>query len=272
MRSVARRSQEAERQHALRVHRLEGREHELLVHSRLAQVAQVAEQSERAQLVLGHEASPRLSLRDAVIGTCRRKGDLPGVGHGEPSPDQLLPHAGLLVVTRLGVRQEQDVAQLDGAAAIVLRELVLVELRKRGREALLDLARERHAAVLPVDGYELAQLVSALNDALEGLGHQTAMGLVTSHLAHQEQRRVTELHLLTRLDGKHSHSLGLDLGNKLGNAAGDLNAVLIKLALPEQAGEHRAAQLQLVRDVTRGGSLVGAKSAGTIHQIESGHF
>jgi hypothetical protein len=83
---------------------------------------------------------PRLALRDAVISACRRKGDLPGVGHGEPSPDQLLPHAGLLVVTRLGVRQEQDVAQLDGAAAIVLRELVLVELRKRGRETLLDLA------------------------------------------------------------------------------------------------------------------------------------
>src|SRR4029077_9805152 len=161
--------------------------------------------------------------------------------------------------------------QLDGPAAVVLRELVLVELRKSCGQPLLHLARQRHAPVLPIDGDELAQLVGKLDDALKRVGNQTAMGLVTGHLAHQEQRCVTKLHLLARLDRERSNALGLDLGNEFRDAAGDLDAVLVELALPKQAGQHRTAQLQLVRDVTGRGALVMASSARKIENVHTSH-
>jgi hypothetical protein len=83
---------------------------------------------------------------------------------------------------------------------------------------------------------------------------------------------VTEPHLVARLDGQRGDTLGLDLGDEFCDAAGDLDAVLVELALPEQAGENGTTQLQFVRDVTRGRALVGAQSVSEIQQVESGHF
>jgi hypothetical protein len=53
--------------------------------------------------------------------------------------------------------------------------------------------------------------------------------------------RMTQLHPLASFDCQRRHLLGRDLGNEFGNAAGDLDPVLIKLALPKQARQHRAA-------------------------------
>jgi hypothetical protein len=53
---------------------------------------------------------------------------------------------------------------------------------------------------------------------------------------------VTQLHLLTGLDGKCGHLLGRDLWYEFGDTTGDLDSVLIKLILPEQTGERRASQ------------------------------
>ena len=83
---------------------------------------------------------------------------------------------------------------------------------------------------------------------------------VTRHLAHEQQRRVTQLHLLARLDGKRGHLLGCDLGHEFRDAAGDLDAVLVELALPEQASQHRAPQLQFRRDVAGRRTFVRART------------
>ncbi len=137
--------------------------------------------------------------------------------------------------------EEEHVPQLDRPAAVVLGELILIKLRKRCRQALLHLTRKRHTSVLPVNGDELGELVGTLDDAGKCLRHEGAVRLVASHLADKQKRRVTQLHPLASFNGKRSHLLGLDLGNELGNAAGDLDSVLIKLALPKQARQHRAA-------------------------------
>ena len=138
--------------------------------------------------------------------------------------------------------EEQHVAQTNRASTIVLGQRVLVELAERSGQSLLHLRGERLTPTGPVDGDELAQLIGTLDDARQRLGHQAAMRGVTRHLAHQQQRRVTQLHALASLDGQRGHLLGVHLRNQLMNAAGDLHAVLVELALPQHAGEDRAAQ------------------------------
>src|SRR5438445_5253479 len=62
LRSVARRGEKTEREHTRRADRAKRREHERLVHPDLAHVAQVAEQGERAQLLLAQQTLPGLTL------------------------------------------------------------------------------------------------------------------------------------------------------------------------------------------------------------------
>src|SRR5580765_119771 len=95
---------------------------------------------------------------------------------------------------------------------------------------------------------------------------------VTHHLTHEQKRRVTQLHLLARLDCQCSHLLGRDFGDELRDAARDLDSVLVELALPEQAREHRAPQLQLRGDVARGSTLVRSRTRVEVEQIESSHL
>jgi hypothetical protein len=59
---------------------------------------------------------------------------------------------------------------------------------------------------------------------------------MTRHLADEEKRRVTQLHLLAGLGGKRSDLLGRDLGHQFGNATGDLDSLLVELLLSEEAG------------------------------------
>ena len=86
------------------------------------------------------------------------------------------------------------------------------------------------------------------------------MSLVTRHLADNQQRHVTKLHLLASLDGESGNLLRLNLGDKLRNASRDLDAILLELALPERARQHRTAKLQLRRNVPRGRILMSARS------------
>lgn len=58
-------------------------------------------------------------------------------------------------------------------------------------------------------------------------------------------------------DGERGHGGGIDLGGRLEDAVGDGLAALVGLLLPQQAGQHRAAQLLLRRDPLSGRALVG---------------
>src|SRR4029077_11579896 len=133
--SAPRCSLAAEWQHARGAHGAERGENEIFVHTHVAHVAQVAEQSQRTELLLAEQALPSLAL----VST-RAQRHFPSVRSGEFSGDQALPHFGLRLVTRLGVSEEQNVAQLDGSAAIVLRERVRIELRESRSQPLLHLS------------------------------------------------------------------------------------------------------------------------------------
>jgi hypothetical protein len=216
--------------------------------------------AERAQLLFAKQTLPSLAL----VGT-RAEGNFPGVWRRQASRDQLLPHVGLRLIARLGMAKEEHVPQLDRPAAVVLGELILVKLRERCRQTLLHLTGKRHTPILPVNGDELGELVSTLDDAGKRLGHKGAVRLVASHLSDEKKWRMTQLHPLASFDCQRRHLLGRDLGNEFGNAAGNLDSVLIKLAFPKQARQHRAAQLQLRRNVSRGSALVRASSKVKIH-------
>ncbi len=89
------------------------------------------------------------------------------------------------------------------------------------------------------------------------------MGCVTRHFTNQQQRRVTQLHALASLHGQRSDLLGRNLRNQFTDAPGNLHAILVELALPQHAGEDRAAQSLLRSDGPGRRSLVGAQ-AGTL--------
>src|SRR5262249_16945007 len=74
---------------------------------------------------------------------------------------------------------------------------------------------------------------------------------------HQKRRSMAKLHLFAGFDRQRSYPLGGDLGHKLRDATGDLHAVLIKLRLPEKAGQYRAPQLKLMRNVACRRAFVG---------------
>ena len=82
---------------------------------------------------------------------------------------------------------------------------------------------------------------------------------VARHFAHQQQRRMAQLHPLAGLDGQRGHLFRGHLRHQLVNAAGDLHAVLVELALPQHAGEDGAPQSLLGRDDASACSLVGAR-------------
>ena len=169
--------------------------------------------------------------------------------------------------------EEEHVAQPHDSGAIVLGERVGVELRKCGTEALLHLAGERNAPLGPVDGHELRQLVGTLNHARQRIREESAMRRVTRHLADEEERRVAQLHRLTRFEGQRGDLRRVHLRDQFADAAGDLHAVLIELALPEQTGEDAAPERLLVGDAPRRRALMGARAGETaeLEDVEPGH-
>lgn len=182
--------------------------------------------------------------------------DLPGVGSAKLTGYETLPQLGLRVVARTGVREEEHVTQTYGRGAVVLGQSVLVEASEGGGEALLHLRGQRHAAVGPVDGDELGELVGTLDDARERVGHESAVRGVAGHLTHQQKRRVAQLHGGAGLDGERGDGLGRDAGYELADARGDGLPALVELVLPEHAGEYAAAQGLFGRESYSGRSFV----------------
>ena len=70
---------------------------------------------------------------------------------------------------------------------------------------------------------------------------------------------MTQLHTLASLDGQRSYTLCLDLRNECADAHGDFCAILVELALPQHAGEHRAPQLLFCGEDACRCSLMSAK-------------
>ena len=105
----------------------------LVVHPGLRHVADVAEHRQSAELALGQQSRPR-RLLVAALGQL----DLPGVRRGQLALDELAPQLGLVQRRRLRAGDPQGVAQLHRLlAAVVLGELVLVELAERLAQPLL---------------------------------------------------------------------------------------------------------------------------------------
>src|SRR6185312_2927019 len=65
--------------------------------------------------------------------------------------------------------------------------------------------------------------------------------------------------LLARLDPQCRDVLGCTLCGKLGNPLADFSAVLVELRLPQEAGEHRAAQLREHADAGSRSALVSCQ-------------
>src|SRR5579864_638022 len=98
------------------------------------------------------------------------------------------------------------------------------------------------------------------------------MSSMTRHLTDEQKRRVTQLHLFARLDSQRRHLLRANLGNEFRDATCDLDSILVKLALPEEAGQHRAPQLQFGGDVPRWSAFMRPRSEVEVEQIESSHL
>jgi len=183
LRSVTSRSQKAEWQHTLRVHRATPRARLVLdpasrMLRRLRSRARAPACSRRANASRPRACRARAERTSQVSGTARR-------------PQIRFFHRRLPGRHAVCVTEKQDVAQLDRPPAVVLRELVLVELRETQRRVPSSPWRRAARAVLPVNGDELAQFIGALEDTLERLGHQTAMGSCDGHSRARSSGRVT---------------------------------------------------------------------------------
>src|SRR5207302_1147168 len=123
------------------------------------------------------------------------------------------------------VAEEQHVAELHDRFTelhdrftVILRELVGVELRERPRQPALHARGKRLLLLLPVERDELAEFVGALDHALECFGYERARALAARELANQEERRMAELHLVTRFAGESRHNFRLVPGGERGDA------------------------------------------------------
>src|SRR6185437_9499130 len=184
--------------------------------------------------------------------------NLPGIGRCQLTRDKALPQLGLRGIHRLSVTEEEHVTQLDRSSAVVLGQRVLVKLGESGSQTLLYLRGKRLLALAPVERHELGELVSTLDHAKQGLSHKLAMRCQSRHLTHQQQRSVTQLHLFAGLDGQRSYLFRRDLGHQLTDASCDRYTILIELVFPQHAGQNRAPQLLLRRNMLRRRAFVRA--------------
>ena len=244
MRRITRSGDKAERQHALGLHAGQPGADHRITYLGVRHVAQVAQQRQGAQLVFAEQSLPGFAL-------VRAGGErhLPGIGRGQFVRHQALPQIGLGGVHRLGVAEEEHVTQLHRSGAVVLGQRVLVKPGEGRGQPLLYLRGKRLLALAPVERDEFGEFVGALDDAKQGLRHQMAVRGQTRHLAHQQKRSVTQLHLFPRLHRQGRHLFRSHPGHQLADASGDRHAILVKLVFPQHAGQNGAAQLLLGGDV-----------------------
>jgi hypothetical protein len=110
-----------------------------------------------------------------------------------------------------------------------------------------------------------------LNYSLECVSHQLAMRCMTRHLAHQEQRRMTQFHRLASLGSQRCHFLSRDFGHEFRDPSGDLYSVLVELLFPEEAGEYRPAKLRFSRNIARTSTLVSLRCVVQIQSVQFCH-
>ena len=85
------------------------------------------------------------------------------------------------------------------------------------------------------------------------------------------------MHALARFDSERRHDRRIHLRNECGNTIRDRDAVLVELALPQEAGEDRAAQSGFRVDDRSRRTLVSARGRTTenmrvqIEQIQTCH-
>ena len=190
----------------------------------------------------------------------RREARLPSVRRRQRSLGELLPQHLLGEVKRTRVAQKKHITQAHGCSAIVLGELIGVELHERRGQTLLDLRGERLLPVLPVNADELSELVGALDDARERWRDQRTMRRVASHLTHQQQRHMTQVHTLPRFDSERSDGCSFYLRDKGRDTLGSHDAILIERILPQEAGKNSAAQRGFRAEDSSRRALVGARN------------
>src|SRR5882724_12702186 len=137
LRRVSRSRDETERQYTLGLHAIQTCTDHLLIYLGLRHVAQVPQQSQSAQLVLGEQTLPCLALISAG-----RESDLPRFRRCQFTRDQALPQLRLRRINRLGMAEKQHVPKLDRGRAVVLAQRVLVKLGECSSQPLLYLRRK----------------------------------------------------------------------------------------------------------------------------------
>ena len=100
---------------------------------------------------------------------------------------------------------------------------------------------------LVVQGDQLAELVGALDDLHDRVGHQLVALAGAREDLEQQQRRVAQIEHRARLDREGGERCRRDLFCGGRDPRRDRLAVLVELVLPQQAGEDGPAQHLLIR-------------------------
>src|SRR5262249_35179571 len=144
LRRIARSRHEAERKRASDS-LLKPGGNELRLHARCKHQAKIAKHGHPAKLLFAKQALPGLAL----VLPCGQ-GNLPSIGRFERVLNETLPKSSLLGVDGPGVAEKKHVAKFHDSLAVVLRELVSVELRERLSQSALCSGGERLLALRPV--------------------------------------------------------------------------------------------------------------------------
>src|SRR5581483_1273544 len=139
----------------------------------------------------------------------------------QPPPNQSFPDCGLRFVSWLGVREKQDVAQLDWPLRLAARKLLFIEFHERCGNPFLCLGRKGNSTIAPIQGDELDEFFRLLDNASKGFRHRRAMTLVTAHLANQEQRDERLIPMLTSFHCERRNLLRRHFGNELSDLFGN---------------------------------------------------
>jgi hypothetical protein len=162
--------------------------------------------------------------------------------------------------------------QSAACSAVVLRKLVGVELREHPRQPAFYSRGERLFFRFPVERDELAEFIRALDHVLERFRHERAGSLAPRKLAHQEEWHMAQMHLASSFSRQRGHILGFVGANKFRDPRGDRAALFVKRIFPEQARQHRPAQLRLRADLLRHRSLMRPRRKHPLPHIHFRHF
>src|SRR5262249_45308246 len=148
---------------------------------------------------------------------------------------------------------------------------VLVKLCERSSQPLLHLRGKRLLALAPVERYELGELVGTLDYTQQRLSHKLAVRCQTSHLTHQQQRSVTQLHVFAGLDRQRGNLLSRNLWHQFADASGDSYSIFVELVFPQHASQNGTAQFMLRGNMLCRRTFMGTPGIHPRKQICPGH-